>query len=118
MQPATRWVFPLAFDKCVGHAWVGNDCVGDACLKTRAGAGRLAQPNALALLQLLRSDLRRGHHHVALRHFLMLKMSGHQVPETVEHRCQALLQACPVNRRSKIAGDVANWVRMIRPGLA
>jgi hypothetical protein len=35
------------------------------------------------------------------------------VPPVIERQCEALLQACPSERRHRIVRDVDNWVRMV-----
>ena len=110
MQPATRWAFLASFE---------NRTESER-LSAQESASRLAASQSLAmsadapLQALLIADLCQGHFDVAIRHFLMLKGCSARLPALIERSCEELVQACPAERRSKIAHDVEGWLRMVR----
>jgi len=67
-----------------------------------------------SLFELLMGDLGKGHYHLAVRHFLMLKGCGAKLPPPIERRCDQLLRTSPAPRRQKIESDVRGWLDMLR----
>jgi hypothetical protein len=105
VRPATRWIVPPPFIDH-GHA--------------DGAASPHPRPHDVpclrgALQAMLIADLRRGHDHIALRHFLMLTLAGGHVPAGIAHRCELLMLACPPKRRRRIARDARLWADMVLP---
>ena len=94
-RAATKWAFPMPFHR-----------------KPSRPVPSVTADALDSLTTLLIHDLNRGHYHVAIRHFLMLKASGGTVPALIERSCEQLMRECPASRREKIVVDVARWLDM------
>jgi 3-methyl-2-oxobutanoate hydroxymethyltransferase len=64
----------------------------------------------VVLLELLATNLRRGHWRVAIRRFLMLVACGVDVPDAHKGVCEALLGTCPPRDLRRIRDGVQSWV--------
>jgi hypothetical protein len=105
-RPATRWIVPPRF---IHH---GEEADGVALPHARPDDVPCLRGSLQAMLI---TDLRRGHDHIALRHFLMLILAGGHVPAGIADRCELLMLACPPKRRHMIARDARRWADMVLP---
>jgi hypothetical protein len=74
---------------------------------------RVEPESIQSLFELLIGDLGKGHYHLAIRHFLMLKGCGATLPTAIERRCEQLMRTSPASRRHKIESDVRRWLDML-----
>ena len=65
-----------------------------------------------ALIGLLLTDLRRGNHRIAIRHYLMLRRCGARLPYAVRADCERLISACPSRVLRRISIQVCAWIQM------
>lgn len=115
MQPVTRWVFPYPFLGGTTTNLAPLHFPETAPAVLRFSCNGSVQESIERIAELLVSDLKKGHHYKAIRHFLMLKGRGAHLASTTEFRCQQLLIDCPMARRKRIEGDVQRWLDMLVP---
>jgi len=84
----------------------------DAALTSRC---RLDAESKARLRQLVSDDLRRRHHLLAIRHFLMLRVSGELMNESASTACMGMIERCPPGKLAHIACSVERWHRTCCP---
>jgi len=67
------------------------------------------------LRQLVSDDLRRRHHLLAVRHFLMLRVSGGSTDESERAACMSMIERCPPGKLAHIVRSVDRWHRTCCP---
>lgn len=61
------------------------------------------------LLSEIEKELRRGHNHVAIRHFLMLQVLGASMSDDLHEKCETLMASLHPARLRRIADQVYLW---------
>lgn len=79
-------------------------------------AGSLAARSGRVLLQLLRTDLRRGYWRVAVRHYLMLVACAYEFPESLREQCLHRIRNCTPRQLEKISARVTAWHTLLLLG--
>jgi hypothetical protein len=111
--PATRWVIPPPWSSSPVPPETIEAPPTDAPVPARRTAKRdRPSTTAAVLLELLQRDLRFGYRWVALRHFLMVRACGVQLPADLREQCERLLLECPVSSQERVARSVEWWICM------